>query len=196
MLLPNDIVPFFLRTFIIRCFIHNIIQRLPDIKHILLHFYRINNAAVHYRYVTVHRHMLLHQPHKYSAGHWYLSVIFSNVHTGWAKKVSPDILHITLSNTGRCSKSFHWHNLHEIYKKHSLNIPPHLKCVATTTTTTKTTTTNNSNNNNNNNNNNNLQNGWLLQMEHHLLTFVTDVQTQHGEKQFGIQEFHGNTFAQ
>jgi len=195
MLLPNDIVPFFLRTFIIRCFIHNIIQRLPDIKHILLHFYRINNAAVHYRYVTVHRHMLLHQPHKYSAGHWYLSVIFSNVHTGWAKKVSPDILHITLSNTGRCSKSFHWHNLHEIYKKHSLNIPPHLKCVATTTTTTKTTTTNNNykqqqqlqttatatattttttttttkttttNNSNSNNNNNNKNNNYKQQQQ-------------------------------
>jgi len=51
--------------------------------------------------------------------------------TGWAKKVSQRNLHITLSNNGRFSKILHYNILQEICNEQSLNIPPHLKCVAT-----------------------------------------------------------------
>jgi len=58
----------------------------------------------------------------------YLSIV---VYTGWAKKVSYRSLHITLSNTGRFSKFFHYHILQEICNKVIITHPTSLKRDAT-----------------------------------------------------------------
>ena len=50
---------------------------------------------------------------------------------GGPKKVSQRNVHITSSNIDRFSKFLHYNILQEICNKQSLNIPPHLKCVAT-----------------------------------------------------------------
>lgn len=220
MTLPDDIMPFFLRAFVVWCFVGNIVQCLSATKnlHISTELSPLSNihTILYYTVHTVH-HLLIctcnftspsrnrcytYQLLTIMAFHWFDKRLFNYLAP---KTWNLEIKHSMTTDIFKYLLKFN-PSIYHVPVLPPIDSPTHL-CRLTLSSYLINVhillllllllycTENKALLQCCTKDSSNLENGWFLKLEYHLLTFIMNMQIQHRQKQIGIGELHVNTLS-